>query len=77
MMKKSSLKIYLVFTFVIAWVIQVGVGFLYQNGSAPIAQLIMAVMMWVPTLGAVLSGGSLKKLGWKPQFKRNIRRCVP
>ena len=73
MMKKSSLKIYLVFTFAIAWVIQVGVGFLYQNGSAPIAQLIMAVMMWVPALGAVLSGGSLKKLGWKPQFKRNTR----
>ena len=72
-MKKPSLKMYLVFTFAVAWVIQVGVFFLYRNGAAQIAQLIMAAMMWVPALGAVLAGGSLKTLGWKPQVKKNIR----
>ena len=56
-MKKPNLKVYLTFTFAVAWVIQVIVLFLYRNGNAPIAQLIMAAMMWVPALGAVLAGG--------------------
>ena len=65
-MKKSSLKKYLVVTFAIAWVIQVGVWLLFRNGAAQISQLIMAAMMWVPALGAVLAGGDLRTLGWKP-----------
>ena len=53
-MKKPSLKMYLVFTFAVAWVIQAGVFFLYRNGAAQISQLIMAAMMWVPALGTIL-----------------------
>ena len=75
-MKKSSLKVYLTFTFAVAWVIQVIVFFLYRNGAAQIAQLIMAAMMWVPALGAVLAGGNLKTLGWKPQIKKNIKTIL-
>lgn len=72
-MKKANLKIYLIWCFAIAYLIQVGVGFLYQNGSVQIAQLIMAVMMWVPALGVLIAGGSLKTLGWKP---KNIRMIL-
>ena len=72
-MKKSSLKKYLVVTFAIAWVIQVGVWLLFRNGAPQISQLIMAAMMWVPALGAVLAGGDLRTLGWKP---RNIKMIL-
>ena len=72
-MKKPSLKLYLTFTFATAWIIQVIVFFLYRSGAAQISQLIMAAMMWVPALGAVLAGGNLKTLGWKPQVKKNIK----
>ena len=72
-MKKPSLKVYLFFTFAIAWIIQVGVFFLYRNGAAQIGQLVMAAMMWVPALGVVLAGGNLKTLGWKPHIRNNIK----
>ena len=72
-MKKPSLKLYLTFTFATAWIIQVIVFFLYRSDAAQISQLIMAAMMWVPALGAVLAGGNLKTLGWKPQVKKNIK----
>ena len=72
-MKKPSLKIYLTFTFAVAWAIQVIVFFLYRKDAAQISQLIMAAMMWVPALGAIIAGGNLKTLGWKPQVKKNIK----
>ena len=72
MMKKENLRKYLVFVFTIAYLIQVLVFFLYRNGSAPIAQLIMAVMMWVPALSFLFSGGSLKDLGWRLRLRKNI-----
>ena len=68
--------VYLVFTFAVAWVIQAGVFFLYRNGAAQIAQLIMAAMMWVPALGTTLAGGSLRTLGWKPQINKNIKTIL-
>jgi len=36
-------------------------------------QLMMAGMMFVPTLGVLLSGSKLSGLGWKPQIKKNPR----
>ncbi len=70
--KRKTIK-YLAWTFGLAWTIQVGVAFLYRHGNASIGQLVMAVMMFVPTLGVYLAGGSLGDLGWKPQIRGNGR----
>ena len=63
---------YLAWTFGLAYLIQFGAGLLYeQNRTA--GQLVLAAMMFVPALGVVLAGGSLKGMGWKPRIRENVR----
>ena len=63
---------YLAWTFGLAYLIQFGAGLLYERNRMA-GQLIVAAMMFVPMLGVVLAGGSLKGLGWKPRIRKNIR----
>ena len=64
---------YLAWTFGLAWLIQFGAAYVYNNINPLIGQLIVAVMMFVPTLGVLLAGGKLRGMGWKPQIKQNWR----
>lgn len=64
---------YLIWTFALAWIMQAGAALLYQNGNAAIGQMVMAVMMFVPLLGVLLSGSRLTGMGWKPHIRRNIK----
>lgn len=70
---KSKTRKYLIWTFSIAWVMQVGVALLYRNGLAIIGQLLMAVMMFAPLFGVLLAGQSLSGMGWKPQFRGKVK----
>ncbi len=63
---------YLVWTFVPAYIIQFAAAPLYA-GNRAMGQLVLAAMMFVPALGAILSGAKLKDLGWKPRVKENIK----
>lgn len=69
---KAHVVKYLIWTFVIAYLIQAGVALLYHSGYAIIGQLAMSLMMFVPLLGVLLSGSKLSGMGWKLQLKRNI-----
>ena len=73
--KKQVIK-YLIFTFGIAYAIQIIVWLLYCNGQQAIGQLVMAVMMFVPMLATVLSGYKLKGMGWKPNIKQNWKSIL-
>ena len=73
---KSRVVKYLVWTFVLAYILQFGVGLLYQSGNTMIGQLVLAGMMFVPMLGVLLSGGKLSGMGWKPQIKKNIKTIL-
>ena len=64
---------YLIWTFLIAWIMQVIVAVLTRNGLAVVGRLLIAIMMFVPLLGVLLSGQTLKGMGWKPRFKGKIR----
>ena len=64
---------YLIWTFLIAWIMQVIVAVLYRNGLSGMGQLVTAVMMFTPLLGVLLAGGSLAGMGWKPRLKGNVR----
>lgn len=64
--------VYLLFTFVVAYAIQIGVCHLYKSGS-PAYQILMAAMMFVPFFGVLVSGHPLKGMGWKPVFKGNMK----
>jgi len=70
---KSQVVKYLIWTFALAYIIQAGVGLLAKSGNAMAVQLMMAGMMFVPTLGVLLSGGKLSGVGWKPQIRKNIK----
>lgn len=73
--KKQVIK-YLVFTFGIAYAIQIIVWLLYSNGQQAIGQLVMAVMMFVPMLGTLFSGHKFKGMGWKPHIKGNVKSVL-
>ncbi|MBQ8075468.1 MAG: CPBP family intramembrane metalloprotease [Oscillospiraceae bacterium] len=73
---KSRVVKYLVWTFALAYLIQFGVGLLYQRGNMMIGQLVMAGMMFVPMLGVLLSGGKLSGMGWRLQIKKNIKAIL-
>ena len=73
--KKGTVK-YLVWTFLIAWIMQVAVAVLYRSGFAAFGQLVMAVMMFTPLLGVLLSGQTLSGMGWKPRLKGKIRTLL-
>ncbi len=63
---------YLRWVFIIAWVMQVAVWMLYQNGGTVPGQLLMAVMMYAPLVATLIAGVKLKGMGWKPKLKGNI-----
>ena len=69
--KTQTIK-YLVFTFAVAWSIQVCVYFLSKTSLAPASQLILAAMMFVPMLGVIVSGAKIKGMGFSPNIKKNI-----
>ena len=70
--KKGTVK-YLVWTFLIAWVLQVIVAVLSRNGYAAIGRLLISVVMFAPLLGVLLSGQPLSGMGWKPRLKGKIK----
>ena len=70
--KEGTIK-YLIWTFLIAWIMQIIIGILYRNGLAIVGQLMLAVTMFAPMLGVLLSGQKLKGMGWKPHLKGKIK----
>ena len=73
--KKRTLK-YLIWTFLIAWIMQVAVAVLYRSGLAVFGQLLLAVTMFGPLLGVLLSGQTLSGMGWKPRLKGKIKTLL-
>ncbi len=70
---KIQMMKYLTWTFLLAYAIQIGASFIYNNGNTIFAQLIITGMMFVPTIGALISGVKLDDMGWKVQFRKNLR----
>ena len=70
--KKGTIK-YLIWTFLITWIIQIVVAILFWKGLTVFGQLLMAIMMFVPLLGVLLSGHTLSGMGWKPCLKGTIK----
>ena len=70
--KKGTIK-YLIWTFLIAWIMQVIVAIFYKNGLAVVGQLMLAVTMFAPLFGVLLSGQKLSGMGWKPHLKGKVR----
>ena len=69
---KGQVVKYLAWTFGLAWAVQFAAAPLYRSNRA-IGQLALAAMMFVPALGALLAGGDLSGMGWRPRVRQNLR----
>lgn len=70
--KKKTTK-YLIWTFLITWFIQIMVAILYRKGLIIVGKLLIAIIMFVPLLGVLLSGQTFGGMGWKPHLKGKIK----
>ena len=70
--KEKTIK-YLIWTFLIAYIMQVIVAIFYRNGLVMVGQLMLAVTMFAPLFGVLLSGNKLEGMGWKPRLKGKIK----
>ena len=69
---KGQVMKYLAWTFGLAWAVQFAAAPLYRANRAN-GQLALAAMMFVPALGALLAGGKLSGMGWRPRVRQNLR----
>ncbi|MBQ9321526.1 MAG: hypothetical protein IJ239_04105, partial [Eubacterium sp.] len=60
------MKRYYLFAFGISWVIMIFASLYAVRFGRQVFQLVLAGVMFVPVLSVLLSGGSLKGMGWKP-----------
>ena len=70
---KKQVIIYLIATFVVAWIIQGVASYLALHGHTIAYTLVLSASMFAPLLGVLLSGYKLKNIGWKPRFKGNLK----
>lgn len=73
---KSQVIKYLLFTFIVAWIIQIGVYFIAKGGNEILSRFVMALMMFVPLLGVLVARKNLKGMGWIPKGKKVVLPLV-
>ncbi|MBO4299476.1 MAG: CPBP family intramembrane metalloprotease [Clostridia bacterium] len=73
---RTQVAKYLIWTFALAWIVQIVAAYLYRCVDRMAGQLVVAAMMFVPTLGVLLSGAKLNGMGWKPNIRKNIRTIL-
>jgi len=72
-MDKKKLKIYFIWTFGIAWVLQIIGSIFSLQGNSLMFTLVLSVSMFAPFLGTVLAKIPLKGMGFKPRLKGNLK----
>ena len=69
---KKQVVRYLLWTFAAAYLVQFLSASLY-NRNRQAGQLVLAAMMFVPTLGVFFSGAGFSGMGWKPRIRKNLK----
>lgn len=70
---KKKFTTYLIWTFSVAWILQVIAGMFARQGNQTVFQMLLSVVMFAPMLGAVMAKLPLRGMGWKPKLKGNVR----
>ena len=73
---KTQVIKYLIFTFAIVYIVQIGASVIYNSGNKTVGTLLISVMMLAPVLGVLLSGAKLKGMGWRPQIRKNLKHIL-
>lgn len=72
MKRDINIKKYLFWTFLLAWILQVFACIMADKGMSGLYRPILAVSMFMPLLGAVISKSGAGKVGWSFKLKGNI-----
>lgn len=67
---------YLVWTFSVAWVLQVIASYFAWQGNQPVFTVILGVSMFAPLLGAILAKAPIRNIGWLPKFKEHTKDTI-
>ncbi len=73
---RAQVMKYLVWTFAVSWFLQIVAAILINNDNAAVGRLVIAVCMFAPALGVLLSGATFSEMGWKPQIRKNIKTIL-
>lgn len=73
MSEKGNLKKYLLWSFLIAWILQVTASILCIKGKLGLYQIVLSISMFAPFAAAILSGKEWMKVGFMPRIKGNVR----
>ena len=73
---RRDLMVYLLITFIPAYLIQVFAGTLYQRGNSSAGQLVLAAMMYIPAAAVLFTKDRWHKIGFRPNFRTNLRHYL-
>ena len=67
-----KLKKYLLWSFVIAWILQITASILCMKGQMGLYQIVLSVSMFAPFLATILSDKEWNQIGFRPRLKGNV-----
>ena len=70
---KKKFKIYIVFTFLIGWAVQLVASMFALRGNTVMFQSLLSIVMFAPLVAAFIAKAGVKNIGWKPQIKKNFK----
>lgn len=73
---KKKFTAYIIWTFSIAWILQVIASIFARQGNQMVFSMILAVSMFAPLAGAALAKAPLRNIGWLPKFKENTKNTI-
>ena len=73
---KKQIIIFLIVAFTGGWILQAIASVFANQGTLTgrsVFGILTIVNMFMPTLGVLIAGISFKKMGWRPQIKKNLK----
>ncbi len=73
---KKQITIFLIVAFTGGWILQAIASVFANQGTLTgrsVFGILTIVNMFMPTLGVLIAGISFKKMGWRPQIKKNLK----
>lgn len=73
LMSRKQFTRYMVVAFGLAWILEIVGSVFSNNGNTMVFRLFLAVAMYMPFLGVLITGIPLRGMGWVPHLKGKIR----
>jgi len=71
--EKRKFTIYIIFTFIIGWALQIAASIFALQGKMVLFSPLLSLAMFAPLLAAFIAKADVKSVGWKPQIKKNFK----